>query len=119
MSIAMSLVEVACEQAERLGEARVVALHVRLGPLSGVVKEALEFSFELAAADTAIAGARLEIEEVPVTVHCPVCRCERRLASVQHFHCPVCDAPTPEVLHGKELLLTALAIEEVDATANR
>lgn len=115
----MSLVEVACEQAERLGQAQVLALRVRLGPLSGVVREALEFSFELAAADTAIAGARLEIEEVPVTVHCPVCRCERRLASVQHFRCPVCDTPTPEVLHGRELLLTALEIEEVDAAANR
>jgi hydrogenase nickel incorporation protein HypA/HybF len=117
LSIAMSLVDAACEQAERLGSRqplRVLALHLRLGPLSGVVKEALAFSFELAAADTAIAGARLEIEEVPVTVRCPACREERRLASIQHFRCPVCDAPTPEVVHGKELELVALEVDETE-----
>ena len=40
LSIALALVEMAAEEAERHG-ARVVAVHLRLGPLSGVVKEAL------------------------------------------------------------------------------
>jgi hydrogenase nickel incorporation protein HypA/HybF len=63
LSIATALVEVACEEAlhRRLG--RVQALHVRLGPLAGVVKDALMFSFDVAAAGTAIEGARLEIED--------------------------------------------------------
>jgi hydrogenase nickel incorporation protein HypA/HybF len=63
LSIATALVEVACEEAEHRGLARVEALHVRIGPLAGIVKEALLFSFDLAAAGTAIEGARLEVEE--------------------------------------------------------
>jgi hydrogenase nickel incorporation protein HypA/HybF len=118
LSIAMSLIEVACEEAERLGAQRVSALHLRLGALSGVVREALEFSFELAAADTAAAGARLVVEEVPVTVLCPVCAEERRLPSVQRFRCPVCDAPTPDVVGGRELELVAMEVDG-DATENR
>ena len=118
LSIALSLVEVACEEAVRLGAVRVAALHLRLGPLSGVVREALEFSFELAAADTAIAGAKLLIEEVPISVLCPVCDEERRIESPQHFHCPVCGTPTPDVVHGRELELVAMEVDE-DAAANR
>ena len=117
LSIAVSLIEAACDEATRRGSPRVLALHLRLGRLSGVVREALEFSFDLAAADTAIAGARLEIEDVPVTVLCPACEQERQLESVQHFHCPVCGAATPEVLHGRELELVAMEIDE-DAAAN-
>ena len=37
LSLAMSLVDVACEKAQTLGDVRVEALHVRLGPYCGVV----------------------------------------------------------------------------------
>lgn len=118
LSIAMSLVEAACEKAAELGGVRVEALNVRLGALSGVVREALEFSFDLAAEGTAIAGARLAVEEVPVTVYCPSCDEERRLPSIQHFHCPVCGAPTPEVVGGRELELATLEVTDLCSPAS-
>ncbi len=49
LSIALSILDVAAEEAERQGNARVVAIHLRLGPLSGVVKGALLSAFELVA----------------------------------------------------------------------
>lgn len=114
LSIALSLIEAACEEAERQGDVRVDALHLRLGALSGVVREALEFSFDLAAAGTAVEGARLRITEIPVTVHCPECREERQLPSLQHFRCPVCNTPTPDVVGGRELELTALELTPLE-----
>jgi len=118
LSIAVSLIEVATEEAERLGGVRVEALRLRLGPLSGVVREALLFSFDLAAEGTPIEGARLEIEEVPVVVFCPACNEERALPSLQGFHCPVCKMPTPDVIRGRELELTALEVTD-HATPDR
>ena len=118
LSISISLVEAACEKAAELGGVRVEALHLRLGPLSGVVRDALLFSFDLAAAGTAIEGARLEIEEVPLTVFCPRCKAERQLPGPQSFRCPVCGTPAPDVVSGRELELTALEVTD-DATANR
>jgi hydrogenase nickel incorporation protein HypA/HybF len=112
LSIAMSLVELACEEVSRLGAVRVDALHLRLGPLSGVVKDALLFSFDLATEGTTIQGARLEIEDVPLTVFCPRCREERQLPNPQHLRCPVCDAFTPEVVRGRELELLALEVHD-------
>ena len=65
LSIAVAIVESAEEEAQRHGE-RVDAVYVKVGALSGVVKDALLFSWDLACADTSLAGARLEIEEIPV-----------------------------------------------------
>jgi hydrogenase nickel incorporation protein HypA/HybF len=110
LSIATSLVEVACEKACGLGDVRVEALHVRLGALAGVVKEALLFSFEIAAQGTPIAGARLEIEDVPLTVLCPRCGEERVLPGFP-LECPVCRTPTPEVTRGRDLELHALEVQ--------
>ena len=118
LSIALSLVEAACEKAAELGDVRVEALHLRLGPLSGVVRDALLFSFDLATAGTAIEGARLEIEDVPVIVFCPGCGEERPLPSIQSFRCPVCGTLAPEVIQGRDLELAALEVTE-NATADR
>jgi hydrogenase nickel incorporation protein HypA/HybF len=116
LSIAVSLIDVAAGEAARLGGARVQALHVRLGPLSGVVREALEFSFDVAAAGTPIEGARLRIEEVPVRVFCADCSEERALPGVQPLRCPVCGGTTPEIVGGRECLLVALEVDDDVAT---
>lgn len=112
LSIAMSLVEVASEEARRLHPARVEALRLRIGPLSGVVIEALTFSFDLAARDSEIEGARLVIEAVPLVVYCPTCDAEREIPSPQHLRCSECGTSTPEVRRGRELELFALEVTE-------
>lgn len=110
LSIAQCLIESACEAAAAEGAARVTRLHTRIGALSGVVKEALLFSFELAAEGTLCAGAVLEIEEVPITVYCSQCDAPRSLADAWSFVCPVCGAPTPKVLGGRELDLISVEV---------
>jgi hydrogenase nickel incorporation protein HypA/HybF len=111
LSIAMSMIEMATEEAARQGDARVSALHLKLGPLSGVVRDALLFSYEVAGQGTPLEGSRLVIEEVPVIVYCPECEQERIIESIQRFCCPVCETMTPTVLQGKELLVVALELE--------
>jgi hydrogenase nickel incorporation protein HypA/HybF len=104
------MIEMATEEVERHNGARVDVLYLKLGALSGVVKDALLFSWEIACRGTPVEGARLEIEEVPVVAYCAGCRADRTLSSINHFFCPACNAPTPEIRQGKELEVTALEI---------
>jgi hydrogenase nickel incorporation protein HypA/HybF len=110
LSIAMTIVELAEEEAERRG-AQINAVHLRLGALSGVVKEALLSSYEMACEGTPLQGSRLVFEEVPVVVFCPTCQARRTLSSVQWFCCSECGTPTPEIVQGRELEVTALEIQ--------
>jgi hydrogenase nickel incorporation protein HypA/HybF len=110
LSIAQSLIELATEAAAREGAEFVTRLSVRIGVLSGVVKECLLFSFELAAEDTPCAGAELAVEEVALTVMCPCCDEPKALADLYHFLCPTCGSPTPEILTGRELDLVSVEV---------
>lgn len=112
LSIAMNLIDLAAEEAERRGGARLEAIHLRLGPLSGVVKEALLSAYDLARQNTSLADCRLVIEEVPVVVYCSCCEARRTLESMQRFACPECDTPASEIVGGRELELFALEIAE-------
>jgi hydrogenase nickel incorporation protein HypA/HybF len=116
LSIAMSIVELAEEEASERG-VNISAVHLKLGPLSGVVKSALLSAYEMACEQTALAGSQLIIEEVPIVVHCPKCEASRTLASMQWFCCPECGNPVSDVLHGRELLVTALEVREMEVPA--
>ncbi len=109
LSIAMSIVELAEEEAERRG-VQIEAIHLKLGALSGVVREALLSSYEMACEDTPLRGSRLVVEEIPIIVFCPQCQVRRTLTSAQWFCCPECGTPTSEILQGKELEVVALEI---------
>ena len=115
LSIAQSLIELACEAAARDDCERVTRVFIRLGALSGVVKQALEFSFELAAEDTPCAGAALEIEDVMITVYCPSCDARKTIAGDYRFCCLTCGAPTPQILTGRELELVSVEVEDYAA----
>jgi hydrogenase nickel incorporation protein HypA/HybF len=110
LSIALGILDVAAEEAERHG-GRVAAVHVKLGPLSGVVKEALVSAYELAREGTPLEWAELVVEEVGILAHCPACAADCAPASLQDLRCPACGAPTPDVVRGRELEVVALEIE--------
>ena len=117
LSIALSMIEMATEEAERREGVRVNALHLKLGPLSGVVKEALLFSYEIACNATPLEGSQLVIEDVPVVIYCSECQSEQQLESIQRFCCPVCGTLSSEVVRGRELEFVAMEIEEGEIEA--
>lgn len=111
LSIALSLIEMASEEAERRGGPRVEAIHLRLGALAGVVKDALLSAYDVAQEGSAIAGARLVIEDVPVVIDCAACGVERVPDGGRWFLCPVCGSPAARVVSGRELEVTALELD--------
>jgi len=63
LSIALNIVDGVTEEVERQGGGIVRAVYARLGRLSGVVPEALLFSYEQACEGTPLQGSELRIEE--------------------------------------------------------
>lgn len=111
LSVALSLVEAAELAAKRAGAERVNYLRVRVGSMSGVVAEALEFSYAIATRGTLLEGSALRIEAVPVAVYCGRCDQERDLPELHSFRCPVCGATTARIVRGKELEVLDMEVE--------
>jgi hydrogenase nickel incorporation protein HypA/HybF len=110
LSIALGVLDVAEKEAERHGGATVSAIYLKLGPLSGVVKEALLSAYDLAREGTSFAQCDLRIEEIPIRAYCSKCDAERPVESMQMLCCAVCGTPSPEVLTGRELEVSAMEI---------
>ena len=110
LAIAIELVDLAEGEARRHGDVRVLAVRVRLGPLAGVVEDALRFSFDVAAAGTVLEGARLEIEHQPLMVWCGPCGQAGEPTTRWERRCPFCDSPAPQLVSGDALELLSIEI---------
>lgn len=109
LSIAVSILEAAEEERKRHG-GNVSAIHLRLGPLAGVVKEALESAFEMAREQSSMPQAILNIEDVAIAMRCPTCDTEREVVSMQEMRCAVCGTPARQIIRGRELEIAALEL---------
>ncbi len=112
LSIAVSLIEAAEARALHEGATRISRLYLKIGPLSGVVPEALASAFEIAAHSTLAEGAVLEIERVPIGLYCSACEREVEVDTIYSFECPACGRLTRDLRSGRELELTSMEIEE-------
>jgi len=102
VGIMQSALDIAFERADREGAVQISCLCLRVGALSGVVPDALDFAFEVLKQDTPAANARLEVEFVPILLYCP--DCDREFSSDGYSYvCPVCMKPDSEIRRGREL----------------
>lgn len=115
LSIARSLVRVTQEAAEDAGAIKVTALYLRLGPLAGVVMESLEFAYDFATAGTLLEGSKLVIEPVAVEVICDACGERGAPVDTRRLRCRACDEPTPNIVHGRELVVRAIDYDEAES----
>jgi hydrogenase nickel incorporation protein HypA/HybF len=114
LSIVSSVVEQVVESLERYPGARVIEVRLRVGALAAVIEDSLQFCYGIATEDTPLAGSRLVVNLVPVTVHCAACGADGPIESLQSFRCPNCGEPASDVRHGRELEIEAIEIEEAE-----
>ena len=102
VSIMSEALRIAVDAAKSAGASRIVKLRLRIGKLSGVVPEALEFAFDVVGHGTMAEGATLEIETVPAAGWCATCQAE--FDCVDLFNeCPRCHNFSGELRRGREL----------------
>jgi hydrogenase nickel incorporation protein HypA/HybF len=112
VSVALSLLEGVETTALAQGIERVQAVHVRIGALSGVVRDALTFSWDIVTAQTICEGSELRIEEVPLVVYCKPCAGERSPRPGSGLLCPECATVSPNIVSGREMQLVAMEVPE-------
>jgi hydrogenase nickel incorporation protein HypA/HybF len=105
LAITQSIVDMV---AERVPDREVVAVHVTIGRISGVLPEAVRFCFDLVAAGTPVEGATLRITEPPGLGRCRSCGLESGFDAAPAI-CE-CGATDVEVLGGDELTVTAVEL---------
>jgi hydrogenase nickel incorporation protein HypA/HybF len=109
VSIMQDALELAETQARARGASRIHRITLRIGALSGVVPDALEFAFDAVSSGTMADGAELRIERVSALAFCTAC--SREYEPDEYIsQCPHCAAFGGEIRRGREMYLAGLEV---------
>jgi hydrogenase nickel incorporation protein HypA/HybF len=113
LSICEGIIEVATAALERLARPlpRVSCVTVRIGRLTAVVPDSLRYHFDLLIPGTALEGAALVIDDIPIRACCAGCGARFEI-EVLSFSCPRCGSGLVELLSGRELEVVSLDTSE-------
>lgn len=84
LGITQAILDTALRHAGQAGAQKIGALNLRVGALSGVVADSVQFYFEFVSKGTIAEGAELRIEIVPPRVRCRACLAEQDLSTASN-----------------------------------
>ena len=90
---------------------RVIGIRVRIGEFSGVEAELLQSAYDDLIEYSALSGAELSVEQVPLEAVCEQCGQRFHIDNYQ-FECTKCGSVKLEISGGEELLLDSIQLEE-------
>jgi hydrogenase nickel incorporation protein HypA/HybF len=107
----MEVLDIVRKELSAHGAGTITKVRLRVGDLSGVETGSLSFSFDaVKGEDPTTAGAKLEIETVPVRIFCH--SCDREYTGNGHMvTCPSCHGYETTLLKGQELEIVDFEIE--------
>ena len=111
LSIAQSIVDIVQQTASSNGSGKVRTIRLRIGALSGVVVDSLEFCVTAITAGTDLEGVRLEIDNVPLRAQCRMCG-QNFSVENNNFFCPHCGSGECSVVSGRELQVSEIELED-------
>ncbi len=110
-AIAQSLIEeLGRLRDEGVFEGRLQSVRLRVGRLTAVVPDYLEFMFQVLCEGTDLEDVRLAMTEVEPRGRCLTCGVESRFDELG-FLCTACGSADIELIAGRELLIESLEVE--------
>lgn len=119
-SIARELIDTLTDQVDEDRLTRTKKIHLELGELRVISREAFSQAFKLVTEDTILNGAELEFEEVSLVARCKECEFEGKVNYDNdlslHFSVPVLSCPdcgsSVDIIRGNELSVKSLTVED-------
>lgn len=113
LSVALRIVEALDEElAGEPDDLKISTVALQVGTLTGLVPEALDFSWGMASEGSRLQGSKLEIQIVDAAGYCQGCKQEQPLTNLQSMRCPVCRDPIAQITGGNEMEI--LTVEVAD-----
>jgi hydrogenase nickel incorporation protein HypA/HybF len=110
MSIALSIIDIVKDYAEKENAKEVKEIELEVGTLSGIEFEALEFALTVSLKNTLIENSKININKIQAKSVC--LDCENEFDALHLFdNCPKCSSNNTKLIKGKELQVKSLLID--------
>ncbi|OOM82417.1 hydrogenase nickel incorporation protein HypA [Clostridium puniceum] len=107
VSIIQNVVEIVLDKAIENNFTKVHKVSLKVGELSGIALDPLNFAFKSCIIGTMLEGSALKLEKVKATAECKECKL---VFPIDHFNklCPCCNKFCSDIISGYELYVNTI-----------
>jgi len=110
LSIALSIVELAEEEARKANAISISKVEIEIGTMAGIETDALLFAWDSVVQGTMAQQAPLVIHPIKGEAHC--LECGKDFPAEHYFvQCPDCNSFRYEITKGKDLRVSSLMVD--------
>lgn len=110
LPVTESIVRICKDEVLKHNASKVLTVNIKVGELSGMVPDCIQYYFDIVSKDTVAYGARLNIEKVPLLMNCKTCGYEGP-ASHNNYNCPKCGGSEITLKGGREFYIDTMEVE--------
>lgn len=114
LAITQSALDIALRYGTQENATRITDLYLKIGALSSIIDESVQFYWDIISRDTLAEGATLHFERVPMQMVCFDCG-ESYRPEPGTLACPRCGGSHVQVAGGDEFRLESIGIEREPA----
>ena len=112
LSVTEGIIGVASDAARKAGAARIIAIDLVIGDLSGMADDSIQFYFDILSRDTPAEKATLRFRREPAIVNCEECGGQFAAQPPLTPICPGCGGVRLHVSGGREFRVESIEVEE-------
>ncbi|WP_027624750.1 hydrogenase maturation nickel metallochaperone HypA [Clostridium lundense] len=107
LSLTESIVKICSEEALKNNLKRIEEIRLKVGELSGIVPDCIQYYFNIISKDTVLKGAVIKVEKIPMEIQCKDCN---NICTVNkiNFCCPNCGSFNIKILKGNEFYIDSI-----------
>ncbi len=110
LSIAQNIIQIVNSSVDKDKLGFVEKIYLKIGLLSNVLTESLNFSYTSVVENTPLKNSRLVIELIPIKIRCNDCN-EINTTNDFIFSCPNCKSPEIKVISGDEIIISSIHLK--------
>jgi len=111
LAVTEALLTTASSYAREQNANKVTVLNIKIGRLSGIVDDSVQFYWDIIAKDSICEGSKLNFNFVPAKFKCRNCDNQFEIAD-DLIPCPKCHSMDLVTVQGDEFLLESIEIEK-------
>jgi len=109
-SIAMSIIEIAENEAKKVSANSITELVLDIGTQAGIEFYALDTALEMAVKETMLENAKIQVNKIQAKARCTECNNEFEIENI-FDPCPECQGIYHELICGKEMQIKSLVVD--------
>lgn len=111
LSITQSILSISLEEAKKNNAKRINSINIKIGKLTGLVPESINYYFKIISEDTIASEANIVIEKLPLRVKCKNCLSEYEI-DIKDFLCKQCKSENIKIIGGKEFYVDSIEVDD-------